>query len=121
VMQQLSLGKKDDAKKFEFWSTQPVPKLGKWESLLIGFGELMCRLSKCSDDVVTENGPIEPDVPTEMIRQEPYSLPDGFTWDTLDLSDPPVVSYGYRRFWTSSVHSSCIARIDNHPYLPTAQ
>lgn len=43
-----------------------------------------------ADEVVTTHGPIEPD--KENIRQEPYSLPQGFMWDTLDLSNSEVVS-----------------------------
>ncbi|XP_038653883.1 glycylpeptide N-tetradecanoyltransferase 2 isoform X2 [Scyliorhinus canicula] len=35
------------------------------------------------DEVVTTHGSIEPD--KENIRQEPYSLPQGFMWDTLDM------------------------------------
>ena len=42
------------------------------------------------DEVVTSHGPIEAD--KENIRQEPYSLPQGFMWDTLDLSNADVVS-----------------------------
>lgn len=42
------------------------------------------------DEVITTHGPIEPD--KENIRQEPYSLPQGFMWDTLDLSNAEVVS-----------------------------
>ncbi|TNN75707.1 Glycylpeptide N-tetradecanoyltransferase 2 [Liparis tanakae] len=41
--------------KYQFWDTQPVPKL---------------------NEVVTSHGPIEADKDT--IRQEPYSLPQGF-------------------------------------------
>ncbi|XP_069770418.1 glycylpeptide N-tetradecanoyltransferase 2 isoform X6 [Narcine bancroftii] len=48
--------------RYHFWDTQPVPKL---------------------NEVVTTHGPIEPD--KENIRQEPYSLPQGFMWDTLDM------------------------------------
>lgn len=44
------------------------------------------------DEVVTSHGPIEAD--KENIRQEPYSLPQGFMWDTLDLGSAEVV----RRF-----------------------
>lgn len=40
--------------------------------------------------MVTSHGPIEAD--KENIRQEPYSLPQGFMWDTLDLSNADVVS-----------------------------
>ncbi|KAG8010065.1 Glycylpeptide N-tetradecanoyltransferase 2 [Nibea albiflora] len=53
--------------KYQFWDTQPVPKL---------------------NEVVTSHGPIEAD--KENIRQEPYSLPQGFMWDTLDLSNADV-------------------------------
>ena len=42
------------------------------------------------DEEVTECGAIEPD--KEEIRQEPYSLPQGFEWDTLDIADLKVAS-----------------------------
>lgn len=45
-----------------------------------------------ADEVITTNEPIEPDVPTDQIRNEPYTLPDSFAWDTLDLDDVSVVS-----------------------------
>lgn len=54
------------AKKFAFWSTQPVPKL---------------------DEQVTTNECIEPNKEVSEIRQEPYTLPGGFKWVTLDLND----------------------------------
>uniref|UniRef100_H3A6P8 Glycylpeptide N-tetradecanoyltransferase n=1 Tax=Latimeria chalumnae TaxID=7897 RepID=H3A6P8_LATCH len=59
-------------RKYQFWDTQPVPKL---------------------NEVVTTHGPIEPD--KENIRQEPYSLPQGFMWDTLDLSNTEVLKELY--------------------------
>ncbi|KAG2464939.1 NMT2 tetradecanoyltransferase, partial [Polypterus senegalus] len=58
--------------KYQFWDTQPVPKL---------------------NEVVTTHGPIEPD--KENIRQEPYSLPQGFMWDTLDLGNAEVLKELY--------------------------
>lgn len=61
-----------DKKSFEFWSTQPVPKL---------------------DEVITSNEAIEEDLPIDKLRGEPYSLPAGFQWDTLNLDDPIVVSH----------------------------
>jgi glycylpeptide N-tetradecanoyltransferase len=51
---------------YQFWDTQPVPKIG---------------------EAVTECTAIEPSVPTSEIRHEPYSLPAGFSWDTLDMDD----------------------------------
>lgn len=38
---------------------------------------------------MTSHGSIEPD--KDNIREEPYSLPQGFSWDTLDLGNPAVV------------------------------
>ncbi len=65
---------KDEAAKrsFEFWSTQPVPKI---------------------DEESKANEPIEEDIPHDKLRKEPYSLPTGFHWDTLKLDDPFVVSF----------------------------
>uniref|UniRef100_A0A182M789 Glycylpeptide N-tetradecanoyltransferase n=1 Tax=Anopheles culicifacies TaxID=139723 RepID=A0A182M789_9DIPT len=54
-------------KSYKFWSTQPVPRM---------------------DENILANEPIEQDKPLSEIRQEPYALPDGFTWDTMNLNDP---------------------------------
>ncbi|KAM6951101.1 glycylpeptide N-tetradecanoyltransferase 1-like [Aplochiton taeniatus] len=53
---------------YRFWNTQPVPMLG---------------------DSELSQGPIEED--TACVREEPYSLPPGFSWDLLDLRDPAVL------------------------------
>ncbi|KAJ4932534.1 hypothetical protein JOQ06_010952 [Pogonophryne albipinna] len=57
---------------YQFWDTQPVPKLG---------------------ETVTSHGSIEPD--KDHIREESYSLPQGFSWDTLDLGDAGVLKELY--------------------------
>ncbi|XP_021480434.1 glycylpeptide N-tetradecanoyltransferase 1 isoform X3 [Oncorhynchus mykiss] len=57
---------------YQFWDTQPVPKLG---------------------EMVTSHGSIEPD--KDNIREEPYSLPPGFTWDALDLGNAAVLKELY--------------------------
>lgn len=62
-------------KSYEFWSTQAVPKL---------------------DEVITSNEPIEPDKKIEDIRKEPYSLPQGFMWDTLDVNELLVLKELYQ-------------------------
>ncbi|XP_045071492.1 glycylpeptide N-tetradecanoyltransferase 1 isoform X2 [Coregonus clupeaformis] len=54
---------------YPFWDTQPVPKLG--------------------DDNATTHGPIEVD--KASVREEPYSLPQGFSWAPLDLGDPAML------------------------------
>jgi len=61
-------------KSFQFWSTQPVPAI---------------------DEVITDNEHISPDVPIAEVRQEPFSLPEGFKWDTLLLSEPLVLKELY--------------------------
>ncbi|XP_024616544.1 glycylpeptide N-tetradecanoyltransferase 1 [Neophocaena asiaeorientalis asiaeorientalis] len=57
---------------YQFWDTQPVPKLG---------------------EVVNTHGPVEPD--KDSIRQEPYTLPQDFAWDALDLGDRGVLKELY--------------------------
>ncbi|XP_036763938.1 glycylpeptide N-tetradecanoyltransferase 2 isoform X2 [Manis pentadactyla] len=64
----------DEATKhrYQFWDTQPVPKL---------------------NEVITSHGAIEAD--KDNVRQEPYSLPQGFMWDTLDLGNAEVLKELY--------------------------
>lgn len=61
-------------KSYKFWSTQPVPKL---------------------DEKIQANESIEPDKELSEIRAEPYALPDGFKWDTLNLNEPLVLTELY--------------------------
>ncbi|KAK7122881.1 hypothetical protein R3I94_019856 [Phoxinus phoxinus] len=49
---------------YRFWDTQPVPKI---------------------DEEVTSYGPIKLEMPS--VREESYSLPQEFIWDTLDLDN----------------------------------
>ncbi|KAI2658588.1 Glycylpeptide N-tetradecanoyltransferase 1 [Labeo rohita] len=49
---------------YRFWDTQPVPKI---------------------DEKVTSHGPVESQRPS--VREEPYSLPQEFIWDTLNLDN----------------------------------
>ena len=61
------------------------------------YNQSICDLMACNvflltDEKVTGNGPIEQDKPVEEIRADPYSLPAGFAWDTLDIRDPLIVS-----------------------------
>ncbi|KAJ8982038.1 hypothetical protein NQ317_001732, partial [Molorchus minor] len=61
-------------KSYQFWNTQPVPRM---------------------DEKITVNEAIEPDKDLSEIRAEPYSLPDGFMWDTLNLEEPLVLKELY--------------------------
>jgi glycylpeptide N-tetradecanoyltransferase len=66
--------KKDESHKF--WDTQPVPKLS-------------------SESVEAGGGSIDPEKTVEDIRQEPYGMPKGFEWSTIDVSDPDQVGEVY--------------------------
>lgn len=48
-----------------------------------------------ADEKITVNEPIEPEKTANEIRQEPYSLQEGFQWDTLNLDDPLVLKELY--------------------------
>ena len=61
-------------KSYQFWSTQPVPSI---------------------DEVVTSNECITPDLPITEVRQDGFTLPQGFQWDTLQLDDPLVLKELY--------------------------
>ncbi|XP_071512935.1 glycylpeptide N-tetradecanoyltransferase 2 isoform X4 [Panulirus ornatus] len=63
-------------REFQFWNTQPVPKISE----------------DIGEDV---NEAIEADKPISDIKQEPYNLPDGFKWETLDLSNEQVLQNLY--------------------------
>lgn len=59
-----------------------------------------------SGETVTSHGSIEPD--KDNIREEPYSLPQGFSWDTLDLGNPAVVG----------VHKHTLTAVTRREILP---
>ncbi|THH10777.1 hypothetical protein EW145_g1082 [Phellinidium pouzarii] len=67
-------GKKDMGT-HKFWATQPVPQLGEGPP--------------------AEDGYIEPPVPREKVRQEPYPLPRDFEWSTIDLDNPNQIKEVY--------------------------
>ncbi len=56
-----------------------------------------------TDENIEENEAIEPDKPQGELRQEPYSLPAGFHWDTLDIMDPLVVCNLYNNLYLLSI------------------
>eukprot|EP01137_Pigoraptor_chileana_P020715 Opistho-2@83453 len=57
----------------KFWKSQPVPQF---------------------NEEVAEYGPIEAD--KEHVQQEPYNLPAGFEWDTLDINSQPQLDELYK-------------------------
>ena len=79
---------------YKFWKTQPVPDIGMLTSLCLPILYTRNWLSVCLilGEVITENEPVEPDVPVSEIRTESYSLPPGFEWCEIDLNDPKEVN-----------------------------
>ncbi|KAK7074902.1 glycylpeptide N-tetradecanoyltransferase [Halocaridina rubra] len=63
-------------REFQFWNTQPVPKISE---------EIDANVNEA----------IEPPKPLSEIKQEPYNLPAGFKWDTLDLLNEEVLQNLY--------------------------
>lgn len=61
-------------KSYKFWSTQPVPRM---------------------DEKIQVNESIEADKSLSDIRSDPYSLPDGFQWDTINIDEPLVLKELY--------------------------
>ena len=47
------------------------------------------------EQIVAGNEPIEANKPHDDLRHEPYTLPEGFHWDTLNLNDPLVLKELY--------------------------
>ncbi|ORZ20164.1 glycylpeptide N-tetradecanoyltransferase 2 [Lobosporangium transversale] len=58
----------------KFWKTQPVVK---------------------HDEVVDEDGAIEPDVPLDQVRATPYPLPKEFEWSLVNVEDDKEIKELY--------------------------
>lgn len=69
-------------KVYKFWSTQPVPQMSEETAVVPAAGR-----EGTSDD----HKAIEPDKTIAEIRQDPYPLPEGFVWETMDLNNEVVL------------------------------
>lgn len=79
----MKLGKEAGAgggKVYKFWNTQPVPKIDE-------------ASSEASSSEFHKA--IDADKTIAEIKQDPYSLPEGFVWETLDLIDAEVLKELY--------------------------
>lgn len=73
-------GAASNSKVYKFWNTQPVPKIDE------GSGEgTGSDFHKAIDPVKT----------IAEIKQDPYALPDGFIWETLELENEEVLKELY--------------------------
>lgn len=65
------------SKEYKFWKTQPVPQI---------------------DEGGAESGThkaIDPEKTIAEIKQDPYALPEGFVWDTLELENAAILKELY--------------------------
>jgi len=87
-------------KDHKFWDTQPVPRLK--ESFVEG-----------------EHGPIEDKTDVTEVRQEPFSMPAGFSWCSLDVFDPVEIQEMYTLLNENYVEDDdCMFRFDySVPFL----
>lgn len=84
-------------KNYAFWDTQPVPKLNE-------------KIEGC--------GPIDPAKTVEEIRSEPYSLPTGFFWDTVDIDNDDILKEVYTLLNENYVEDDDnMFRFDYSPYF----
>lgn len=81
---------------YKFWSTQPVPRL--------------------DEEQICANEPIEADKALSEIRAEPYSLPDGFEWDTVNIDDQSALKEVYTLLYENYVEDDdAMFRFDYQP------
>lgn len=66
IQKRVMKGKEDLTIEHKFWSTQPVPAF---------------------TEAFEESGPIEKQRTVEEVKQDPYGMPAGFDWCTVDILD----------------------------------
>ena len=86
----------------KFWDTQPVPSL--------------------RDNFEGECGPLDPNTDLSTIRSEPYNMPTGFEWCSLDVNDPNQIQEIYVLLNENYVEDDdCLFRFDySKPFLQWA-
>lgn len=88
-----------------FGALNPFQKLVRSSQHFVSISTLSDFCS--ADEDITVNEPIEPDTPFSEIRPEPYTLPQGFVWDTLSLDNPQTVTNRIKKtFFKTCLHLS---------------
>ena len=92
----------DEDREHKFWNTQPVPGL--------------------KDTFEGEGGPMDLNTDTALVKQDPYNMPAGFEWCSLDVKDPVVIQEVYTLLSENYVEDDdCLFRFDySIPFLQWA-
>jgi glycylpeptide N-tetradecanoyltransferase len=72
-------------KEHRFWATQPVPHEDKAGTGGGGAADTAAGEEEADDS--SADGPIDKIKTVEEVKAEPYSLPGGFEWDTIDVEE----------------------------------
>jgi len=70
-------------------------------------------------EVVSGEGPIDPNEDVSKVRQEPYAMPPGFEWCSVDVQDPEQLNEMYKLLNENYVEDDeCMFRFDySVPFL----
>ena len=92
----------DVDKEHKFWNTQPVPGL--------------------KDTFEGESGALDLNTDVSLVKQEPYNMPTGFEWCSLDVTDPAIILEVYTLLSENYVEDDdCLFRFDySIPFLQWA-
>lgn len=84
---------KDVEKEHKFWNTQPVVGL--------------------KEEIIEENGPIDASTTLADIKTDPYNMPTGFEWYSIDITDPAQAQEVYTLLNENYVEDDeCVFRFD---------
>lgn len=75
-----------------------------------------------SEQITEGNGPINPIMTVDQVKQEPYNMPAGFVWCSLDVTDPTTIQEMYNLLNENYVEDDdCMFRFDySIPFLQWA-
>ncbi|XP_019518956.1 PREDICTED: glycylpeptide N-tetradecanoyltransferase 2 [Hipposideros armiger] len=81
-----------DMRKLRWEAAEKELEKGTFVEIAGDIDDVNCTASS-PDEVITSHGAIEAD--KDNVRREPYSLPQGFMWDTLELGNAEVLKELY--------------------------
>ena len=91
--QQKRLAKQNEEKDHKFWNTQPVPQK--------------------DDNFEGDSGPLDAATDLSAVKKEPYSMPAGFEWCSIDVKNTEQIQEMYTLLTENYVEDDdCLFRFD---------